>query len=138
MPTARTATCTSPRSASTSHGPGLVASALFAITVHGRLNRDLPETTWLGGLDDELIALAAAELSSAGFKCAMDVTELSGKAPANICNASRSGRGLQLELPRDLRDALRDDGGQLQRFATAIRAAIRTKVEISPGAADMR
>jgi phage replication-related protein YjqB (UPF0714/DUF867 family) len=120
----------------------LVANAEFAVAVHGRLNREAPNTTWLGGLDNGLIGLAAAELADAGFKCAADVTELSGKAPANICNASRSGRGLQLELPRDLRDALRDDARQLQRFAVAIRAAIMQRlqqnVEISSHRIDMR
>lgn len=46
----------------------LVARAAFAIAVHGRLNREVPQVTWLGGLDDKLIALAATELANAGFK----------------------------------------------------------------------
>jgi phage replication-related protein YjqB (UPF0714/DUF867 family) len=120
----------------------LVAGAAFAIAVHGRLNREAPQATWLGGLDEDLITFAATELANAGFEWAADLTELSGKGPANICNASRSGRGLQLELPRDLRDVLRDDPRQLQRFAAAIRAAIgqrlQQNVEISSRSTDMR
>jgi len=104
----------------------MVANALFA--VHGRRNRGERDTTWLGGLDRGLIGFAAAELSSAGFKCLADGPELSGKAPANICNATQSGRGLQLELPRDLRDRLRGDTAILQGFAAAIRAAIASRL----------
>lgn len=120
----------------------LVANAELAIAVHGRLNRESPAATWLGGLDDALIGLVAAELANAGFTATRDIVELSGKGRTNICNASRSGRGLQLELPRDLRDALSDDADLLQRFANAIRDAIArrlsTNVEISSGRTDMR
>jgi phage replication-related protein YjqB (UPF0714/DUF867 family) len=120
----------------------LVADARSAVAVHGRLNRNDPATTWLGGLDDALTDLVATELSSIGFPCLTGGMALSGKSPANICNRTKSGRGLQLELPRDLRDTLRDDADLMQRFAGAIRTAIArrhsTNVEISSGHADMR
>jgi len=106
----------------------LVARAMLAVTIHGRTNRSDPHTTWLGGLDDDLIGFTAADLATAGFACATHTTELAGKSPSNIRNASMSGKGLQLELPRNLRDRLRDDADQLRRFAGAIRSAIARRL----------
>jgi phage replication-related protein YjqB (UPF0714/DUF867 family) len=106
----------------------LAAKARLVVAVHGRLNRDDPEATWLGGLDEALVAFAAGELLRAGFRSISEGHDLLGRSPANICNASLSGMGLQLELPRDLRDRLRDDAGMLESFAAAIRAAIARRL----------
>lgn len=122
----------------------LVANALLAVSIHGRANRSDPDSIWLGGLDDDLVGFTATELSTARFAFVAHTSDLAAKAPSNICNASRSGKGLQLELPRDLRDRLRDDVDQLRRLAFAIRSAIARRlgttpnVEISSRRADMR
>ena len=50
--------------------------------------------------------------------------DLQGISRRNICNKGRRRCGVQLELSRDLRDELRDDGGALATFAAAIRAAL--------------
>ncbi|WP_292171779.1 hypothetical protein [Mesorhizobium sp.] len=41
-----------------------------------------------------------------------------------MCNRGRRGRGVQVEIPRTLRDSLTADSQALATFATAIRAGI--------------
>jgi len=105
----------------------LVTGASIAVAVHGRLERTDPDGIWLGGLDAGLMELAAEELRTTGFRCRTDVEELAGKGPANICNCTTTGQGLQLELPPALRDRLRDDAELLLRLAGSIRTAIAVR-----------
>jgi phage replication-related protein YjqB (UPF0714/DUF867 family) len=110
------------------HGRALVAASDFAVAIHGRKDGDDSETVWLGGLDDQLISVAATELGKARFKAKSVTGALGGKGVANICNAGRTGAGLQLELPRALRDHLRDNPDRLNAFADALRAAISQRL----------
>lgn len=109
-------------------GRTLVSQSVFAVAIHGRKDGDDAETVWLGGRDDALIAAAAEQLDKAGFRSEAVTGPLGGKAAANICNAGKEGSGLQLELPRSLRDLLRDSPDKMAAFAVALRAAMETRL----------
>ncbi|WP_407474460.1 poly-gamma-glutamate hydrolase family protein [Sulfitobacter sp. PM12] len=100
----------------------LVAGADTSIAIHGRKD-DGSDTVWLGGRDEILRHAVGDALRAAGFASALN-TALPGVHPSNICNRTRSGAGVQLELPRSLRRNLAEDGAMMARFSTALRAAI--------------
>jgi len=100
----------------------LVAGADTSIAIHGRKD-DGTDTVWLGGRDETLRDAVGDALRAAGFGAALN-TALPGVHPSNICNRTRSGTGVQLELPRSLRRNLAEDGRMIARFSTALRAAI--------------
>jgi phage replication-related protein YjqB (UPF0714/DUF867 family) len=102
----------------------LVAGADTSIAIHGRKD-DGSDTVWLGGRDETLRDAVGDALRAAGFEAALN-TALPGVHPSNICNRTRSGTGVQLELPRSLRRNLAEDGAMMARFSTALRAAIST------------
>lgn len=93
------------------------------IAVHGRANKGDEVTTWLGGLDADLVAKIERALCENGFRAQQVKDVLAGMCPRNICNRSGSDRGVQLEIPRALRDRLIGDTEQLKAFAEAIRQA---------------
>ena len=49
---------------------------------------------------------------------------LPGTGPRNICNRGLLGMGVQLELPRALRDALAHEAQRFNRFVQAVRSAV--------------
>jgi phage replication-related protein YjqB (UPF0714/DUF867 family) len=100
----------------------LVAGADTSIAIHGRKD-DGTDTVWLGGRDEIQRDAVGDALRAAGFGAALN-TALPGVHPSNICNRTRSGAGVQLELPRSLRRNLAEDGRMIARFSTALRAAI--------------
>jgi phage replication-related protein YjqB (UPF0714/DUF867 family) len=100
----------------------LVAGADTSIAIHGRKD-DGTDTVWLGGRDEILRDAVGDALRAAGFGAALN-TALPGVHISNICNRTRSGAGVQLELPRSLRRNLAEDGAMMARFSTALRAAI--------------
>jgi phage replication-related protein YjqB (UPF0714/DUF867 family) len=100
----------------------LVAGADTSIAIHGRKD-DGTDTVWLGGRDETLRDAVGDALRAAGFAAALN-TALPGVHPSNICNRTRSGAGVQLELPRSLRRSLAEDGEMMTRFGAALRAAI--------------
>lgn len=105
----------------------VTAAARFVVSVHGRTDRDEPETVWLGGLDLEARDALRAALKGAGYAARIGDDGLRGENPVNICNRCVGGKGLQLELPRTLRDGLRDDREQMRAFANIIRSVIDGK-----------
>ena len=100
----------------------LVAGADTSIAIHGRKD-DGTDTVWLGGRDEIQRDAVGDALRAAGFGAALN-TALPGVHPSNICNRTRSGTGVQLELPRSLRRSLSQDATMMARFSTALRAAI--------------
>lgn len=103
------------------------------ITVHGAYGQ--AREVYLGGLDEELKSRFIEALLSAGFAARPDPSPTrQGRGKSNICNRGRSGRGVQLELPRGLRKSLfikpafRNNawqpGERLQDFVAAIRDAL--------------
>ncbi|KKK77328.1 hypothetical protein LCGC14_2854700, partial [marine sediment metagenome] len=62
-------------------------------------------------------------LRDAGFEAALNTT-LPGVHETNICNRTRTGEGVQLELPRSLRRRLAEDPDLLESFSRAVRQAL--------------
>jgi phage replication-related protein YjqB (UPF0714/DUF867 family) len=81
----------------------------------------------IGGLDEELTARLAAELSAAAFNVVWPSARYPGRHPANICNRGSSAKGAQLEITHDLRIS-----GLQGQIARAVRAAL-TSVRRPPG-----
>jgi len=100
----------------------LVASAQVAVAIHGRKD-DGTETVWLGGRAEALRDAIGAALREAGFDAAPNTT-LPGVHETNICNRTRTGEGVQLELPRSLRRTLAEDPDLLERFSQAVRQTL--------------
>ncbi len=101
---------------------GLMAAVETAIAIHGRANSEDP-AIWVGGRDFRLRDAMIATLNASGFVASRCVGRLSGTHPANICNRTASVAGVQLELPRSLRDSLLADLELMQAFAGVVRSA---------------
>lgn len=100
------------------------AAADVVLTIHGQGNQD-ESFVLVGGLDRDLAGRIATELNSRGFQVAPEQQGLSGCNPANICNRSRRGRGVQLEISKKLRQRLQWDGWSQRKFVEAVRVALR-------------
>ena len=100
----------------------LVGKSRTAVAIHGRRNQG-EETVWLGGRAAPVRDAIQSSLQDAGFAAELDET-LPGLDPANICNRTLSGAGVQLELPRSLRRRLVREADALQAFCKAIQRAI--------------
>lgn len=103
---------------------GLVGKASIAVAVHGRRD-DGSDTVWLGGRATGLRDAIGASLRELGFKAELNTT-LPGVHELNICNRTRSGEGVQLEIPLTLRCRLTVERTLLEDFCVAIRHAIRS------------
>lgn len=103
----------------------LLANSDVTIALHGRRDIDDPLLVYLGGLDTALRMQICDALRAVGFAARFDAQRYPGTHPTNICNRGRSGRGVQLELPRSLRDRLARHPDLLEKFAGAVRSAIR-------------
>lgn len=106
-----------------------LAQCSFAVGIHGRSERGDPSSTWLGGLDKELIDLLETHLAAAGFETKTNGHPFPAEEPKNVCNRGQSGKGAQLELPPDLRDELKNNSDRMKSFADAVRAAITEHLE---------
>lgn len=95
----------------------LVSRSEKTISVHGEKGEGA--YVMIGGLDHELIKKAKDSLEWSGFMVLPARDDLKGGSIENICNRCRSGKGLQLEISRGLRDELMRDGGQLRVFSSA-------------------
>ena len=104
-------------------GVALVEACEIAIAIHGRADGSDNQAVWLGGLHENLRDAVGASLERVGFKTSTD-HHMQGKHPHNICNKGRSRAGVQLELPRSLRDTFYNEEFTRQAFASAVRAPI--------------
>lgn len=100
----------------------LLSRSWTAIAVHGRRN-DGTETVWLGGRAVALRDPIGTSLRDAGFLTDVNA-KLPGVDPANICNRTVSGEGVQLELSRSLRGRLVRNADALLTFCKAVRNAL--------------
>lgn len=114
-------------------GLKLLAGASRVVAVHGEASGDVA-VAYLGGRDLELGAAVERELLAAGFDVRRhDNPSLQGLASENICNRGHTGRGVQLELSRWLREQFFESlspAGRLhpkeplELFAAAVRRAL--------------
>lgn len=111
----------------------LVENAETAIAIHGRRDGDDPSRVWIGGLDSQRCKRTMIELEKSGFGAVVREPgeTLAGTAPSNICNRSKRKAGMQLEIPKALRDRLKDEDMLRSEFAKAVNKAIREEILIS-------
>jgi phage replication-related protein YjqB (UPF0714/DUF867 family) len=96
----------------------LIKACDLVVAVHGCSGSD--ENILIGGLDDDMIAVIAAQLIADGFVVQTSGHKFPRKDPSNICNRGRRSKGVQLELTA----AIRDD----QRF-NELAASMRQAIE---------
>lgn len=95
-------------------------NATTVISIHGC--RDSNEMVFIGGRNKALGQKIMAALRSAGFNAVIsDVPGLRGISPENICNRCKSGKGVQLEISRGLREKM---------FANLNRRSFRKKSKV--------
>ena len=83
-------------------------NAFIVISIHGC--RDKKEMVFIGGKYQKLKQKIMYALRTAGFRAVIsEVPGLRGISPENICNRCKSGKGVQLEISRGLRDKMFDD-----------------------------
>lgn len=111
----------------------LVENAETSIAIHGRRDGDDPCCVWIGGLDSQRCKRTMVELVKSGFEAVVREPgeTLAGTAPSNICNRSKRKAGMQLEIPKALRDRLKDEDTLRSEFAKAVNKAIREEILIS-------
>jgi len=102
-----------------------VRKAEVVITVHGQLDHQ-EGFIMVGGLNIDLRSEIRRRLEAAGFQTRTPPEGLQGIDPENICNRGRLKAGVQLEVSRKERDALRKDGDRLKKFSGAVRDAIES------------
>jgi phage replication-related protein YjqB (UPF0714/DUF867 family) len=79
----------------------LVMRSPVTVAVHGCKGES---QIYLGGLDTELKMLLAKRLQGVGFPVSTEGHKYLGLHPLNICNRGLRGRGVQIEVTRDLRE----------------------------------
>lgn len=97
----------------------LVARSAIVVAVHACTDRD--SRVYLGGLDQILMACLAEALKAQRILVAEEDYRYGGRNPANICNRGSSGKGVQLEISR----GLRDDLTQVHVLTDTIHAALK-------------
>lgn len=106
-------------------GISIAQSARVVLTIHGQAGDD--EFINVGGIDSAVGQVIIDRLQAEGYTASRHSNAaLQGIDPANICNQGCSGRGIQLEISRGLRDRLVASAVEMERFAAAIRASLAT------------
>lgn len=83
-------------------------NAWIAISFHGC--RDKQEMVFIGGKNQKLKEKIMYGLRTVGFRAVIsEEPGLRGISPKNICNRCRSGKGVQLEISRGLREKMFDN-----------------------------
>lgn len=100
----------------------LAQSAELVVTVHGRVGDEM--LVEVGGLATLLVKDLISSFNANGFNAIQPKDTLTGTDRDNICNKGRSGKGLQLEISRGLRDRLCTDQKMMQLFSSAVLAAL--------------
>lgn len=110
-------------------------NAFIVISIHGC--RDECEKVFVGGKNQRLKEEILSALRNYGFEA--DISERPGQrgiCPTNICNRCISGEGVQLEIPRGLRErmfdnlrrrSLRKKTPIFYAFVDAIRSVLRQR-----------
>jgi phage replication-related protein YjqB (UPF0714/DUF867 family) len=111
-----------------SDGLKLVSSSDFVVAIHGRADNGDPATILMGGLDSSLRDAIAEKLKEAGFATRLGTGDYAGVHRENICNRGRTKHGVQLEMPRSLRNLLEQQPNRLTEFASAINTAIESRL----------
>ena len=103
-----------------------VSQCITSVAIHGRRDEGDPSTIWLGGLNAELVTVIESRLREQGFIVSSRGHRFAATNPRNICNRTRSGRGVQIEVPKTLRQTMRSGAVLRKRFVRAVRESMRT------------
>jgi len=79
----------------------LVGRHTTSLALHGC--DDHESLIYVGGLDERLRDHLASGLAARGYSVKIGAGEFAGRESANLCNRTRSGMGVQLELSKGLR-----------------------------------
>jgi phage replication-related protein YjqB (UPF0714/DUF867 family) len=97
----------------------LIAGSDVILTIHGEKSEEDGGGVFVGGLDKTLGRRIGGELRAKGFVVGKHPDpELQGIEPNNLCNRGKSGKGVQLEISRSVRE---------QMFASLSRTGRQTK-----------
>lgn len=111
----------------------LVDAAETVVAIHGRKDGGDAQRVWIGGLDVQRCRKTMLELSKAGFGAVVrgPGETLAGTAVSNICNRGKRKMGIQLEIPKTLRDRLKDEIVLREAFAKAVNTGVREESLLS-------
>lgn len=99
-------------------------SAKIVVTIHGQTG-DKPFVN-VGGRHEALRKTLIDALNAAGYDAFVHPdARLQGLDLNNLCNRGETGRGVQLEVSRALRDRLRANVRELDEFSTLMRETFR-------------
>jgi len=108
----------------------LVSTCDQVVAVHGMAGRNNQHVE-VGGLDAVVRDAVCKELGDAGYAATVVTSgRLAARSALNICNRGARKAGVQLEITRGLRDALRKDAANLRNFANAVQSALREHKEL--------
>jgi phage replication-related protein YjqB (UPF0714/DUF867 family) len=96
----------------------LISTSDIVIAIHACTGTD--GLVYLGGLNASLKKSIATELEVRGIGVSLKDSPFKGANPDNISNRGRTGKGVQLEITRDLRD----DPAKKETIAEAVRASL--------------
>ena len=105
---------------------GLIKQCEIVVAVHGLVSDG--KAVDVGGRDDALRDAICASLNATGFQSKIVTTgNHAATSQYNICNRGLRKKGVQLEITRDLRDALRSREEDLNAFAKSVQEAISSQ-----------
>lgn len=117
----------------------LLSRTEVAVTIHGC--EGCSATVYTGGLNQSLQQQVIQHLFAAGFNALPDGPGRSGEHPQNLCNRSKSGQGLQLEITEGLRRQFfasldrrgrRSHTAQFDHFVLTLQSALLGKPTARP------
>lgn len=93
------------------------------ISIHGYHDAE-HEFVMIGGLNEVLVERIARNVGDIDIEVRPFEGMFHPNDARNICNRGSSGGGVEIEISKKLRDALREDAGLCRLFTKAIRNAI--------------
>ncbi|WP_429211310.1 poly-gamma-glutamate hydrolase family protein [Aeromonas veronii] len=104
-------------------GLRIARSSQVVVTFHGQ--QGATQFINVGGLAEPLCKAVIDALNAAGFSASKHSNpSLQGCDENNICNQGISGKGIQLEISRALRDLLNKDAELMNLFSSALRRTL--------------
>lgn len=110
----------------------MAGKSKYTVSIHGAAGTD--KVTYLGGLDTALGKQIQKSLIAAGFIVKLAPEGLNGTDVQNIANSNLSGKGVQLEITRALRDSFFTSTGApsttLNKYATAVNKGMKAYLAV--------
>ena len=104
----------------------ILSSSKIVVSIHACTGNE--GFVYLGGRDNELQKKILKELQANGIRTSTEHPNFQGLNPSNICNRGATGKGVQLEITRDLRDDL----VKVNLISQAVQHALRQSSDYFP------